>query len=176
MTHKAHCFPFSQKALNKDVISLLDLLLHTRRAMCWCHSTFTVLLFFILKKDLPPLWHASLLQGITFLLNMQDWILQIVQLIQYSISQLFSILITNNFIGEEVTLDENSVCGYKMMGFKTIGEDESKIFSLRLELPIDRNCNVLPLSLDDLFNYTTLMLKFCTNKRIWALLMRQVCF
>ena len=45
--------------------------------------------------------------------------------------------IMNDFIGEEVTLDENSVCGYKMMGFKTIGEDEeSKIFSLRLEVPI----------------------------------------
>jgi hypothetical protein len=71
------------------------------------------------------------------LLNMQDRILQIVQLIQYSISQLFSMIITNNFIGEEVTLDENSVCGYKMMGFKTIGEDEgSKIFSLRIEVPI----------------------------------------
>jgi hypothetical protein len=55
MTHKAHCFPLNQKALNKDVINLLDLLLPTRRAMCWCHSTFTVLLFFILKKDLPPL-------------------------------------------------------------------------------------------------------------------------
>ncbi len=66
MTHKAHCLPLKQKALNKDVISLLDLLLHTRRAMCWCCSTFTVLLFFILKKDLPTLRHASLLQGITF--------------------------------------------------------------------------------------------------------------
>jgi hypothetical protein len=41
---------------------------------------------------------------------------------------------------------------------------------------IDRNCDVLPLSLDDLLNYTTLMLKFCTNKRIWASLLRQVCF
>jgi hypothetical protein len=71
------------------------------------------------------------------LLNMQDQILQIVQLIQYRISQLFSMVITNNFIGEEVTLDENSVCGYKMMGFKTMGEDwESEIFSLRLEVPI----------------------------------------
>jgi hypothetical protein len=46
-------------------------------------------------------------------------------------------VITNNFIGEQVTLDENSVCGYKMTGFKTIGEDEeSRIFSLRLEVPI----------------------------------------
>ncbi len=47
------------------------------------------------------------------LLNMQDQILQIVQLIQYRISQLFSMTIRNDFIGEEVTLDENSVCGYK---------------------------------------------------------------
>ncbi len=69
--------------------------------------------------------------------NMQDQILQIVQLIQYRISNLCSILITNNFIGEEVTFDENSVCGYKMMGFNTLSEDEeSNIFSLRLELPI----------------------------------------
>jgi hypothetical protein len=68
---------------------------------------------------------------------MQDRILQIVQLIQHRIRHLFSILITNNFIGEEVTLDENSVCGYKMMEFKTLSEDkESNIFSLRLELPI----------------------------------------
>jgi hypothetical protein len=60
-----------------------------------------------------------------------------VQLIQYRISHIFSILITNNFIGKEVTFDENSVCGYKMMGFNTLKEDEeSNIFSVRLELPI----------------------------------------
>ncbi len=41
---------------------------------------------------------------------------------------------------------------------------------------IDRNCDVLPLSFNDLLNYTTLMLKFCTNKQIWASLLRQVCF
>ncbi len=63
--------------------------------------------------------------------DMQDQILQIVQLIQYRISHLFSILITNNFIAEEVTLDDNSVCGYKMMGFNTLSEDEeSNIISL----------------------------------------------
>ncbi len=33
---------------------------------------------------------------------------------------------------------------------------------------------MLPLSLDDLLNYTTLMLKFRTNKPIWALLLRQI--
>ena len=41
---------------------------------------------------------------------------------------------------------------------------------------IDCNCNMLPLILDDLLNYTTLMLKFCTNKPIWASLLRQVLF
>jgi hypothetical protein len=35
---------------------------------------------------------------------------------------------------------------------------------------------VIPLSLDDLLNYTTLMLKFCTNKPVWASLLRQVFF
>ncbi len=35
---------------------------------------------------------------------------------------------------------------------------------------------MLPLSLDDLLNYTTLMLKFCTNKQIWASLLRQIYF
>jgi hypothetical protein len=45
MTHKAHYLTWRQLTLNEDVISLLDLLLHTERAMCWCHSTFTVLLF-----------------------------------------------------------------------------------------------------------------------------------
>ena len=59
MTHKAHCLPLNQKALNKVVISLLDLLLHTRRAMCWCHSIFTVLLFLYWRRtchhcDMPP--------------------------------------------------------------------------------------------------------------------------
>ncbi len=50
---------------------------------------------------------------------------------------MLSTLITNNLIGEEVTLDKNSVCGYKMMGFKTLSADEeSNIFSLRLDLPI----------------------------------------
>ncbi len=139
MTHTAHCLLLNQKALNKDVISLLDLLLHTRRAICWCHSTLTVLLFFILKTEEGPSTIVTCLLPARnhILLNMQDQILQIVQLIQYRISQLFSMVITNNFIGEVVTLDENSVCGYKMMGFKTIGEDEeSKIFSLRLEVPI----------------------------------------
>ena len=64
------------------------------------------------------------------LLNMQDKILQIVQLIQYRISQLFSIVLRNDFIGEEVTLDENSVCGYKMMGFQKLAKMRSQNYSI----------------------------------------------
>ncbi len=43
-------------------------------------------------------------------------------------------------------------------------------------MSIYRNCNVLPLCLGDLLNHTILMLKFCTNKPIWALLVRQIFF
>jgi hypothetical protein len=69
--------------------------------------------------------------------NMQDRILQVLQPIQYRISQLFSIVITNNCFGEEVHLDDNSVCGYKMMGFQIMSQDEeSDLFSLRSDLPI----------------------------------------
>jgi hypothetical protein len=43
-------------------------------------------------------------------------------------------------------------------------------------MQIDRNCNVLPLSLNDLLNHTTLILKFCKNKPIGVLLLRHVFF
>ncbi len=102
MIHKAHCLTLSQMSSNKDVISLLDLLLHAERAMCWCHSTFTVLLFFYTEEGPATIVTFLLTASNHILLNMQDQILQIVQLIQYRISHLFSILITNNFIGEEV--------------------------------------------------------------------------
>jgi hypothetical protein len=52
-----------------------------------------------------------------------------------------------------------------------------RFFFGRLGLVVHNcNCDVLPLSLEDLLNYKTLMLKFCTNKLIWALLLRQVFF
>ncbi len=85
--------------------------------MCWCHSTFIVLLFLYTEEGPSTIVTCLLTARNHILLNMQDQILQIVQLIQYSISQMFSMVITNNFIGEEVTLDKNSVCGYKMMGY-----------------------------------------------------------
>jgi hypothetical protein len=39
------------------------------------------------------------------------------QLIQYRHVSLFSTVITNEFIGEELCLDQTSIDGYKAMGF-----------------------------------------------------------
>ena len=63
-----------------------------------------------------------------------------------------------------------------MKSFAHSSDNKFSALGLDLKKRIDCNCDVLPLSLDDLLNYTTLMLKFCTNKRIWASLLRQVCF
>ena len=45
------------------------------------------------------------------LLNMQDWLLQIMQLIQYPHVSSFSTVITNEFIGEDVYLSQHSMDG-----------------------------------------------------------------
>ena len=82
----------------------------------------------------------------------------------------FNLPIVNLFVDVEI-LQLDMLCLFCTIHFT--------IFPTRLHsycIDIDRNCDVLPLSLDDLLNYTTLMLKFCTNKRIWASLLRQVSF
>ena len=45
--------------------------------------------------------------------NMQDWLLQLVQLIQYCRASSFSTIITNEFIGEEFCLGQTSIDGYE---------------------------------------------------------------
>ncbi len=49
--------------------------------------------------------------------NMQDHLLQLMQLLQYCYASSFSIVITNEFIGEEFYPSANSVDGYEAMGF-----------------------------------------------------------
>jgi hypothetical protein len=49
--------------------------------------------------------------------NMQDQLLQLMQLIKYRLVSLFSIIITNHFIGEEFCLGQTSINGYEAMGF-----------------------------------------------------------
>ncbi len=49
--------------------------------------------------------------------KMQDWLLQIMQLIQYPHVSSFSTVITNEFIGEGFYLSQHSIDGYETMGF-----------------------------------------------------------
>jgi hypothetical protein len=49
--------------------------------------------------------------------NMQDWLLQIIQSIQYPHVSLFSTVITNHFIGEDFNLSQHSMDGYETKGF-----------------------------------------------------------
>ncbi len=58
-----------------------------------------------------------------------------------------------------ITLPENASWGKNFLR-------SSKKVSMTPTDHIDCNCDVLPLSLEDLLNYTTLMIKFCTNKPI----------
>ncbi len=48
---------------------------------------------------------------------MQDWLLQMMQLIQYPHVSLFSNVITNGFFEEDYYLSQHSMDGYEAMGF-----------------------------------------------------------
>jgi hypothetical protein len=61
------------------------------------------------------------------------------QLIQYQDQSSFSTVITNNFIGEDVSWSHYSLDGYKSMGFVLLlltQDKEQKIFTLRNMKPI----------------------------------------
>ncbi len=65
--------------------------------------------------------------------NMQVWILQIKQLIQYPHVFLFSTVITNEFIGEDFYLSQHFMDGYEAMGFdvKQLTQDvEQSLFTI----------------------------------------------
>jgi hypothetical protein len=49
--------------------------------------------------------------------NMQDPLLQLMQMIQYCHVSLFSTVITNHFIGEDLNLSQHSLDDYEAMGF-----------------------------------------------------------
>ena len=70
---------------------------------------------------------------------MQDWLLQIMQLIQYPHVSLFSTVITNEFIGEEFCLGQTSIDGYKAMGFNVTQltqDEEQSLFTIKTNMPI----------------------------------------
>jgi hypothetical protein len=70
---------------------------------------------------------------------MQDRLLQIMQLIQYSHVSLFSTIITNEFIGEEFYLSQHSMDGYEAMGFDVAQLTqyvEQSLFTIKTNMPI----------------------------------------
>jgi hypothetical protein len=70
---------------------------------------------------------------------MQFWLLQIMQLIQYSHVSLFSTVITNEFIGGEFYLSQHSMDGYEAMGFDVthVTQDvEQILFTIKTNMPI----------------------------------------
>ncbi len=71
--------------------------------------------------------------------NMQDWLLQLMQLIQYCHVSLFSNVITNHFIGEDFCLEYPSINGYKAMGFNVTQlthDVEQSGFTVKTDMPI----------------------------------------
>ncbi len=71
--------------------------------------------------------------------NIQDHLLQIMQLIQYPHVSLFSTVITNEFIGEDVYLSQNSMDGYEAMRFDVtqLTQDlEQSLFTIKTSMPI----------------------------------------
>jgi hypothetical protein len=70
---------------------------------------------------------------------MQDWLLQIMQLIQYPHVSLFSTVITNKFIGEDFYLSQHSMDGYEAMGFDVtqVTQDvDQSLFTMKTNMPI----------------------------------------
>jgi hypothetical protein len=70
---------------------------------------------------------------------MQDWLLQIMQLIQYPHVSSFSTVISNEFMGEHFRLSQHSMDGYEAMGFDVtqLTQDvEHSLFTIKTNMPI----------------------------------------
>ncbi len=70
---------------------------------------------------------------------MQDWLLLIMQLIQYPHVSLFSTVITKEFVGEGFYLSQHSMDGYEAMGFdvaQATQDVEQSLFTIKTNMPI----------------------------------------
>jgi hypothetical protein len=70
---------------------------------------------------------------------MQDWLLQMMQLIQYPHVSLFSTAITNEFIEENLYRSQHSMDGYEAMGFdvtQSTQDMEQRLFTIKINMPI----------------------------------------
>ncbi len=71
--------------------------------------------------------------------NMQDWLLQIMQSIQYPHVSSFFTIITNHFIGEDFYLSQHSMDGYEAMEFdvtQLTQNVEQSLFTIKTNMPI----------------------------------------
>jgi hypothetical protein len=48
---------------------------------------------------------------------MQDCVFQVLQLLQHDVTGDYSISLTNQFIGTDVSMNDSSISGYENMGF-----------------------------------------------------------
>ncbi len=70
---------------------------------------------------------------------MQDCLLQVMQLLQFRNVFVFSTAITTHFIGQYITLTQNSLDGYKALefGVRLLTQDqEQSLFTLKTTMPI----------------------------------------
>jgi hypothetical protein len=89
--------------------------------------------------------------------NMQDWLLQLMQLIKYCHVSLFSTVITNPFIGEKFCLGQTFINGYKAMGFNVTQltqDEEQSLFTIRTNMPIPM------LVYEDSFQWANMVITF----------------
>ncbi len=71
--------------------------------------------------------------------NMQDRLLQLMQLIQDQHVSLFSTVITNHFIGEDIYISQHFIDGYEAMGFdftQLTWDEEQSLFTIKTNMPI----------------------------------------
>jgi hypothetical protein len=71
--------------------------------------------------------------------NMQDWLLQFMQFIQYPHVSLFSTVITNEFIGDNLYLSYHFMDGYEALGFdftQLTQDMEQRLFTIKTNMPI----------------------------------------
>jgi hypothetical protein len=68
---------------------------------------------------------------------MQDCLLQLIQLMQYSMIESFSVALSNSVIGSDVTICQDSLDGFLALGFdKSQFDEDGRGFTLSTMHPI----------------------------------------
>ncbi len=98
-------------------ISFLGLCLHTKKSTLLTSFHIHSLLVFHTGLQKNTIVTFILTEQNHILSNMQDWLLQIMQLIQYPHVSSISTVTTNEFIEEGFYLSQHSMDGYEAMGF-----------------------------------------------------------